>query len=226
MNNENTNRSNDCLNECKEQIRKCLSSSSLKVNVDDITSVIVKPINVNSFKDWLDHNLNTFNSKTNIHTYFKKAFINEMSKGTFDYKEPAINPTTLIEALRNKGVTITADNTLYIDIMWRYYLKRGMKIEEIQKLNSQIVAFMVQGQTFEDYISLVKRSKPTKAYAINWLAIEVEYRGSKQVWDDIIALKPSEEDLEIDPQDWEQDLEETIRIAKTNIWGEKEDEDD
>lgn len=221
-----TNNSNDCLNECKEQIRKCISSSSLKINYEDITSVIVKPINVNSFQEWLDRNINTFNSKTNIQTYFKKAFINEMSKGTFDYKEPAINPTTLIEALRNKGVVITPNDTLYIDIMWRYYLKRGMKIEEVQKLNSQIVAYMKEGQTFNDYISLVKRSKPTQAYKINWIAIDVEYDHNKKMWEDIITLTPNEEDLEVDPSDWEKNLEETIRIAKTNIWEDKEDDND
>lgn len=220
----NTN-SNDCLNECKELIRKHISSSSLKIDCEDIISVIQKPLDANLFKGWLDRNIGTFISKTNIQTYFKKAFINEMFKGTFDVKEPNTNPHTLIEALRNKGVIITSSETLFLDIMWRAYLKRGMKIEDIQKLNNQIVNYMQKGEAFEDYVSYVKRSKTTKPYDVDWGTIQKEYDQEITTWEDLISLKDDDKDFEFEDDDWTKNLEETIRIAKTKLWGNEEDDE-
>lgn len=225
MEKKTTNVSNDCLKNCKELIRKHVSNSSLNVSCDEIINALTEAIDIEKFKAWYDRNIDYFKTKQNIQPYFNKAFQKELEKGTFEIKEPNTNPLTLVEALRNKGIIITPRDVLYIDIMWKVYLKRGMKIEDVQKLNNQIVNYMQKGEAFEDYISYVKRSKTTKPYNLDWGELQKEYDREITIWEELISLKEDNKDFEFEDDDWTNDLEETIRIAKTKIWDDEEGED-
>ena len=100
-----------------------------------------------------------------------------------------------------------------------------MKIEDVQKLNNQIVNYMQKGEAFEDYISYVKRSKTTKPYNLDWGELQKEYDKEITIWEELIDLKNDNEKFEFEDDDWTNNLEETIRIAKTKWLDEEEDDD-
>ena len=181
-----TNYSNDCLYECKELMREHVLNSCLDINCDDICSALYEEIDIDKFKAWFDRNVNTFKSKQNIQTYFKRAFLTELNRKTFELKVEAVNSQFLIEALRDKGIKILADDTCYIDVMWTYVHKLGCPIEMIQDLNHKIVDYMKEGQTFKDYLDLVKKSKALKPYSIDWKHVEEQYLTELAKWNAVL----------------------------------------
>lgn len=183
---ETTNYSNDCLFECKELLRECVSSSSLNINCDDITNALHEEIDVDKFKTWLERNINTFKTKQNIQSYFNRAFFKELDKGTFKLEQQAVEVATLSTALRNKGVKVTSSDTAYIEIMWQEIVRLGMTEEQAINLNHKIVDYMKEGQTFQDYIGLVKKSKALEGYKIDWNKIEVKYQKAIEKWDRVL----------------------------------------
>jgi len=186
MNEKNTNNSNDCLFECKELMRKHISSSSLNINCEDTLSVLTEEIDVDKFKAWFDRNINTFKSKQNIQTYFNRAFHKELEKGTFKLEEVGWNATTLFQALRERGVKVIQDDTCYICVMWEAYARVGVKIETVQELNHKIVDFMKEGQTTQDYIDIVKKSKTLSEYNIDWDKVQETYEKEIAEWHRIL----------------------------------------
>ena len=180
--NEINSYSNDCLYECKELMRKHVASSSLKINCDDISSALREEIDIEKFKAWFDRNINTFKTKQNIQSYFNRAFLKELEKGTFKLEVKVLSHITLIQALREKGVKILSDDTCYIDVMWTYIYRHGCPIEVIQDLNHKIVDYMKEGQVFADYLSLVRKAKALQPYAIDWDKINSLYIKEVTEW--------------------------------------------
>lgn len=186
MEQKSTNNSNDCLLNCKELIRKHVSSSSLNVSCDEIINALTEEIDIEKFKAWYDRNIDYFKTKQNIQPYFNKAFLKELNKGTFEKKREIWNGVTLFQALRERGVKVIPDDTCYICIMWGAYQDAGIKIEEVQQLNHKIVDYMKEGQTSQDYIEFVKKSKALQAYHIDWDKVQEEYEVEIAEWHRIL----------------------------------------
>lgn len=179
----NTNISNDCLNECKEQMCACIKESSLDINCDEIKNALTQEIDIKKFKTWFQANTNNFKTKTNPHSYFKKAFLAELSKGKFEVEEISIDTGSLMRAFELKGIIATSDDSLYAELMWETIIKAGMAIESVVELNHKIVGYMKKDQTFQDYVSLVKRSKAIKSYNVDWEKIQERYSSLLSKWD-------------------------------------------
>ena len=183
--NKNTNYSNDCLFVCKEQLREYVSSSSLDIVCDDIFNALRKPIDVTKFKKWFDSNLNNFKSKQNIKTYFDKSFWKEYGDGRFNLVEKSIDFTSLVQALRDKGIKVTSDDTITIDVLWRHILRQDISVEEAVDINHKVVEYMKSGQSFSDYLNNIKKSKILKDHNVelNWEAINAEVLEISNEWE-------------------------------------------
>lgn len=186
MTNNNTS-SNDCLYDCKEQMRECVSSSNLNIDCEQAISALTREIDIEKFKAWLERNKSYIQTKQNIQSYFNRAFLKELEKGTFDVKLVSWNSTTLFNAMRGKGINVIQDDTCYITLMWNYYVKAGVKIDLIQELNHKIVDFMKEGQTTQDYINLVKKSKALQDYKVDWKKLQEDYEIEIADWHRILA---------------------------------------
>ena len=187
MEEKDTNISNDCLYGCKEQMRRCVSSSSLNINCDDILKTLTEEIDIDKFKAWLDRASNSINSKQNKQAYFNRAFQKELEKGTFEINESGINGVTLFQALREKGVKVIQEDTCYIMVMWgEIFYKCGVKAETIQQLNRKIVDYMKEGQTSKDYINYVKNSQLVSSLKIDWDKVQKEYEKEYAEWQEIL----------------------------------------
>ena len=160
---------------CKEQVCACIRESSLNIDCDDIKNTLTGEIDIAKFKKWFETNLSYFKTKQNPNSYFKKAFIIELQKGRFDIDAISIDTSTLISALRKKGIEVLSDDTAYVEIMWLEIIKQGMKIEDIVKLNHKILDYMKSGQSFQDYVNLVRKSNAIKGYSIDWDKIQKDY---------------------------------------------------
>lgn len=193
---DNTNVSNVCLNDCKEKVCACIRESNLSINCDEIKDALTQEIDIRKFKTWFDANTNNFKNKTNPNSYFKKAFLAELSKGKFEVEELSIDPSSLMRALRFKGIKTTPDDSGYAEIMWEEIIKAGMPTETVVELNHKIVRFLMKDQTFEDYVSLVKRSNAIKAYTVDWERIQQRYLSLLNEWNQDIERK--QEDYEED----------------------------
>lgn len=188
---ETNNYSNDCLFDCKERVRECVSSSSLNISCDDITNALHEEIDVDKFKTWLERNINTFKTKQDIQSYFNRAFFKELDKGTFKLAkkvevERVVEVTSLSLALREKGIEVLGNHTCYIEIMWQHIIRKGMKEIDAIELNHEIVGGMKSGQTVKDYIALVKKHIKLKGYKVDWEAINKEYQVAIDEWTRIL----------------------------------------
>jgi hypothetical protein len=168
---------------CKEQICACIRESSLNIDCDDITSALTDAIDTAKFKAWFESNINYFKTKQNPNSYFKKAFITELHKGKFDADAIAVDTSTLVSALRKKGIRVLSDDTAYVEIMWIEIIKSGMPVDAIVKLNHKIVDYMSKGQSFKDYVELVKKSNALKPYTVDWDKIKKDYEEEIALWD-------------------------------------------
>ena len=184
-----TNISNDCLYDCKEQMRECVLSSNLNINCDEATNALRERIDISKFKAWLDKASYSIQSKENRQAYFNKAFLNELEKGTFKLEIPSVSYNSLIQALRDKGVTVLSDDTCYLEIMWNWMFAHGLDLKASQDLNHKIVDYMKEGQTFADYLELVKKSKLIRAMTVDWDAIQTEYQKALDEWDELFKMR-------------------------------------
>ena len=183
------NVSNVCIVDSKEFVRKCVSNSFLKVNVDEILECVCEEIDTDKFESWFKFNLQTFISKTNQTSYFKKALTNEIQKGSFKVNHieylPSIQP--FINALKNKGIVVLADDSGYLSVVWEELLdKYKISVDVACKLNRQILDFMKPGQAFADYKELLKKSNTLKPYGIVWEEIDEKANQFNEKWNKML----------------------------------------
>jgi len=189
MANNNTS-SNDCLFDCKEQIRSHISSSCLSIDCEDIISGLREAIDVDKFKAWFDRNKTTFKTKDNIQTYFNRAFFKELERGTFKIEEVKTvewNATTLFNAMREKDIIVVQADTCYICLMFSAYSKLGVRIDTVQEVNHRIVDSLEAGQTSQDYIKLVKEAPEFPNDKVDWNKLQIEYEAEMAEWNRILA---------------------------------------
>lgn len=179
---KNTDMSNVCIDMCKEEVREHVSSSCLNIDVEDITSVLYEPIDIDKFKAWFDRNLSTFKTKQIIQPYFKRAFLNELNKGTFKEEKIALDTTSLVNTMREKGIKVSNDDPLYLEIMWEEIFKAGIKDEVAVNLNRHVIDYMEQGQDFQMYLYYIKHNNGLRGLTIDWDKIDSEYQRQLKVW--------------------------------------------
>ena len=187
--------SNDLIVECKDSVRKRISSS-LNIYCDDLIACIREPIDLTKFEAWFQFNLNNFKSKTNQVSYFKKAFLNELEKGTFKVEviEYVPNVQPILNDLRAKGICVMANESAYIYCLWEYLLNdKKVDIEACKKVNRGIVNLMQKGQSFNDYKDLVQRANTLAPYKIKWKEVEARAEAYINDWNKLFDELESEE---------------------------------
>ena len=188
--------SNDMLCKCKEIICERINSSCLNINVDDILNCVHEEIDSNKFNSWFDYNLQTFQNKQNQTSYFKKAFINELNKGTFKVEEITYIPNTqeFINELRLNGMVLLADDTVYLSVLWEELLNTyKMPEDAARELNRNIINYKPE-QTFSEYKELIKKSNTIKALNVDWNLIEQKAAKLNMSWDELLNDLESEYD--------------------------------
>lgn len=170
MNNEMNNITN-----CITVIKGIISNSCLNISCDDIVIHIHEEIDTDKFKTWFNFNLDNFKNKSNQNQYFKKAFTNELAKGTFEkakvYYVPATEP--MINELRSKGITILADESAYLYTMWEELLNHYKVPREIGvQVNRQAINSLTITSDFKHYVQLIQNCDLLKSYKIDWADIK------------------------------------------------------
>ena len=193
---------NNCLFELKRTLGECATTSCLNINVDEILNCVHEDIDTDKFKGWLEYNLDKIKSKTNQTSYLKKSFQIEQSKGTFK-KEPQIeylpNTQPLLNALREKGISVSYVQSAYISVLFDYLLNT-LKINKdtLTTLNHQILDYMKPNQCCDDYIKFIKKSKVIKKLDIDWNYIDEKSKKELEAWEEMfedINDKESEREL-------------------------------
>ena len=168
---------NNELNNCKLIVSKLINNSNLNISCDEITAHIHEEIDTDKFSSWLNYNLDKFKSKTNQASYFKKAFVNELERGTFTLVKVEHLPNTqpLINELRSKGIVVLADDTAYLYVMWNQLLNlTKIPLDLAVKVNRQAINSLGISDNFETYKKLIKNSTLLKNYRIDWENIELK----------------------------------------------------
>lgn len=178
--------SNDLFVEYKELVCECIVKSNLKVNCDDILTHIHEEIDIDKFNTWLQFNLQTFQTKTNISSYFQKSFLNELKKGTFKVVKVNHLPNTqaFLNELRDIGISISADDSAYMWVLWEELLTK-IPSDMASKLNHQIVSYMKTNE-FAEYKELIQKSNTLKPYKVNWELINRKTEDFIRYWNDTL----------------------------------------
>ena len=180
--------SNDCnCMNCKEIVHTHILKSSLNIDCDDILKCIHEEIDTDKFKSWFNFNLDNFKSKTNQASYFKKAFINELKKGTFKLTKIEYIPNTqvLVNEMRHRGIIINADDIVWLNVVWEYLLGK-MDIDDCVILNNSILDYMKTDE-FREYKELLTKSKTLKQYEIDWNFISTKTATEIQEWNSLLS---------------------------------------
>lgn len=174
------------LNSCITDVRECINNSCLNISCDDIVMRIHEPIDTDKFKSWFDYNLDKFKNKSNQASYFKKAFENELNKGTFTLNKVIYVPNTepIMNELRGKGIVLLADDTGYLYVLW-WELRNRYKIpnEILMQINRDAVIQFNIKSDFKHYIRLIQTSPYLKDYKIDWEDIKRQADKFNRNWD-------------------------------------------
>ena len=153
---------------------------------------------IDSFNEWLIEK--DIANKINPSAYVKSCFAKELEHGTYKARTeikyiPAYQP--LINAMREKGICVLNDDCVYLGCLWDYLLEdKKLGIDTCKKLNHQVVDYMEKGQSFIDYVNLLKNSNTLKKYEIDWLV--VDERAKKELHERNELMKKFESEIRDD----------------------------
>ena len=139
-------------------------------------------IDFDKFKVWFDENKDKIANAYNRQRYFNTAFKDQMKKETFMAKGLVAECNTLVKVMRERGIVVTKDDCLYISIMWNYIFAQGMTENQACNLNHKVLEYMEDGQTFNDYLGLIKRSNAIKPFNIDWDKVQSDYEKELATW--------------------------------------------
>ena len=167
--------------------------SSLNIECDDIVMRIDEELDISKLESWLGRITDTIKTKTNIKTYFRKAFTNELKAGTFKVEHeqvkvgylPAVQP--LLNAMRDKGYVLLADDTAYMTTMFEELLNTyEIPNKELVKLNNRLL------DRCADYTEYVEQLKiELTGYKINWAEIKHKAEVYIATWNWVLAARES-----------------------------------
>ena len=186
--------------ELNKQLRDyiCEIIPNITQYLDSIFSPISKELDFNKFKSWCD--AVNFNSKSNPITYFKKVFIIEYQRGRFDREYEVVdNPTTpsnedynlnltpLFNDMRKNDIVVEQNDTLYLDIFFRYILKNKiLTVEELRESNHKAMKYIITNgfKSSTNFIELFKKSK-TLSGKVDYDVIQKEYETELAEWNSL-----------------------------------------
>lgn len=148
----------------------------------------------NEFNGWLLEN--DIESKVNPSAYVKKAFKEQLDKGTFKSKpkvEYLPNTQELINEMREKGICILADESVWVSELFNYLLN-DLKLDSsvLKELNHKVLDYM-KTKEFSEYKDLLRKSKALSLYPIDWKHIETRTQNEILKWNELLDDLESEE---------------------------------
>lgn len=150
-----------------------------------------------TFNEWLI--ANEVEKKSNPSAYLKACFKRELLAGTFKAK-PKVNyiPNTqpLINAMMEKGICVSCDESAYVYELWHYLLNvKRIDYRECMELNHKVLDYMKAGQSFTEYKDLLQNSNTLKKYDVDWELIDKNTEKAIKEWNDLLEdMKESEEE--------------------------------
>lgn len=174
--------------------------------LDEITNSFINSIinesnfNLETFNKWVDDNY--IKTKNNPNAYVRKIFQKELEKGTFTNNTPAIeyvpNCTLLFNAMRENGIKVIPNDTLYIHLLENYLLdKKILTPDELIENNHGGIKYLldkIKEPTSTDFINAFKRSKMLKGKTIDYEWIARIYDKQLKEWENL--LEEMENDYE------------------------------
>ena len=157
------------------------------------------------FNWWLEEK--KISTKNNPSAYVKSCFKKELELGTFTKPEaPDVEyvPATQIffNQLREKGIQVIPEDTMYIDCTFSYLLNNGiLTVDELRALNQNIVDYMVglnKPQSTHDFLELMRKSNTLKGRFVDWVAIGKEAADLNKEWERLLAEIKGDENEEDD----------------------------
>lgn len=146
------------------------------------------------FISWLE--ISDIKNKINPSGYVRKAFKEQFDKGTFRPKPKVYyvpNTEELINQLRDKGICVSANESAFMYVLWLDLInENNVPLEKAKKLNNKIIEYMKEGQSFNDYKELLKKSKTLKPYNLDWEVIEQKVEKFIKDWDKTLDEIPFE----------------------------------
>ena len=173
--------------------------------LDEITNSFINSfINDNNFdleifNKWVNDNY--IKTKNNPNAYVRKIFQKELEKGTFMNNTPKIeyvpSCTLLFNAMREKGIKVIPNDTLYIQIFENYLLdKKILTPDELIENNHGGIKFLldkIKEPTSTDFINAFKRSKMLKGKTIDYEWIASIYGKQLKEWNELLGFIENQE---------------------------------
>lgn len=148
-----------------------------------------------TFNEWLI--IKDIEHKNNPNAYLRSCFKKELEKGTFKPKAKVNyipNTQVLINAMRDKGICVMANDSVWLSVVWEHIIKwKELDIEECQELNHKILDYMGENKTIEDYKKLLMNSNTLKPLNINWGLLEEVVKHKILGWEKYLESLESEE---------------------------------
>ena len=129
---------------------------------------------------------------------FVKGVAKKLDKTTFGSANITYVPNTqpIINDLRDKKIVMLADDTVWLSVAWKIILNHTpIDVNEAIALNHKIIAYMLEHneRTFEEYKSLLKKSKALRKYDIDWQSVEARVAVEIMIWNAKLEEMGSEE---------------------------------
>lgn len=149
------------------------------------------------FVSWLS--LADVESKNNPSGYVRSCFKKELEKGTFQPKaEVRYIPKTqeLINAIRDKGICVLADESVWLSVVWEYLLWKEIDLNTCIRINHEVLDKLDNSNSFNDYKEQLMNSPLLKPYQINWKLVEekvkIKILGWNKYLDELEKLESEE----------------------------------
>lgn len=179
------------------EIETLLSNELSKYDCDEfhiytlielIHPLLVKPREISKAKvlAWLAEKNLAF--KSNPVAFLKKAFVEELNKGTFDKGGQHCYLPPLLNALEKHGIKVIKQDTEYMSIMFDYLINQEiMTNQELIEFNHKAIKYLAnKGMTTSEFITLWKKSKIGKERQINWVEIDHLAEQQQEKWVELI----------------------------------------
>lgn len=150
-----------------------------------------------TFNEWLI--IKDIEHKNNPSAYLRSCFKKELEKGTFKPKAKVNyipNTQVLINAMRDKGICVMANDSVWLAVVWEHLLWLEIDFKECQELNHKILDYMNENKSFDTYKKLLMNSNSLKKYDINWALLEEKVKIKILGWDKYLEYLESLESEE------------------------------
>lgn len=151
-----------------------------------------KTFNCDEFKKWF-HSRNVSYRISPI-SFLTKCGMEDIKKGNFDDNTLSNSDTAvycaqhLFNAMRNRGINVLVEDTVYINLVEAYILKQGlMTLQQLIEWNHQAVDCLAnKGKTSKDFIFLFKNTKAMRALKLPFNELEKEIKKFNDEWNALI----------------------------------------